>query len=950
MVLLIEQHCLHSVENYTRLITSRQNWTAAPACRLVSSRGVDCGAVKLNQKNGGALHSRWKQETLWREYFRSPSDWWDNRQDKKSIGTPDFRHKVTEEGIWLDNFCKPAWVDEQLALLDTRRAALTVLHTPDQATVPKCREDITVYTVRELCEQGHLIEAVDALSILVQTGTSDSVKLLSVVLKNCMAQKNLVQGQRVHDLVVRLGYVSNTFLANHILRMYASQGKLQETMEVFSSVDQPDAFMWSSVISACARNGDPKQAVHLYQQMRRSDVKPDSHVYVAALQACGAAADLTAGKQVHSDVVKSGLPINRFVGNSLVDMYAKCGKLDDALNVFEKLATKDVVTWTSIIAGYAEYGQPKEAIQLYQQMSSSGVEPDGHTIVAGLKACAGAADLDFGRQIHGEVLESGAPPNLFVCNSLMDMYAKCGELEAALRLFDSLATRDVVTWTALIAGYTQHGFVENALTLYARMEQEGLVLANDVTFACLLNACATVGALQQGKQLHTQILERGLLEGNVLVGSSLVHMYAKCGEVEEAQRVFDNLSTRNVVTWNALITGYAEHGLGQDALALYAIMEKEGIEAGSITFACLLKACAKAAALQQGKQLHSQILEKGLLEEQDILVGNCLVEMYAKCGKLEDARKAFDSLPRKDVVTWNVMINGYGQCSEGHKAIECFHEMLQAGVRPTEVTFTCLLVACSHEGLVDEGRLYFDAMVEVYGIVPNCDHYNCMVDLLGRAGHLDEAEHIMSSLYTNDIGLTSLLNSCKSHGDVDRGARCFETLVRINPQHAGAYVLMANAYSDVGRWEDVDRVERLRNLAGASKKPAMAGIEVNKQVHTFTVGERRDDISSKAESLNVRLVNEGGHTPHTEQVLKPLPEREKESDLCGHAEKLALAYGLLNTPDGTPLLVTKNLRMCMDCHSSTTIMSRVENREIVVRDAHRVHRFEGGSCSCGGRP
>lgn len=808
---------------------------------------------------------------------------------------------------------------------------------------------MTCGTVTQLCHKGRLSQAVRALDLLVQANSNVPVSLFRKVLKQCILQNDVVLGERVHHLLLGFGYAGDMFLANQLLRMYASQGRLREAMDVFTKVVEPGTFMWSNIIAAYAKHGQAMRAIQLYHQMCITTVKPDGHVFVAALQACAAAGDLDSGKQVHSDVLNSGVPPDLFVCSCLVDMYAKCGSLEDARSVFNQLDTRDVVIWNSMLSGYVKQGRGHEALALYEQMDVEGVVPPNPvTFACLLKACAEIGALRQGEQLHAQIAERGLVAHSLLGTCLVDMYAKLGKVEDARRVFDSLVTKNVVTWTAMITGYADNERCREALFLYDEMELDGMIVADPVTFACLLNTCAKVGALQKGKQLHSRISERGF-ESDTVVGTSLVAMYAKCGQLEDARNIFDNMLSRNVITWTAMMTGYVVQQQGQESLSLYEEMEREGvIVADPVMFACLLKACASSGALQQGIQLHARIVQIGL--DSDMAVGNSLVDMYAKCGRLHDACRVFAVLPAKDVVTWTMLINGFGRSNQAHKAIQCFHDMGQTGVDPNSTTFLCLLVACSHEGLVNEGKQLFKAMVEEHNIQPTIEHYTCMVDLLGRAGYLHEAEKMLASFDGDDIGYMSLLGACRSHCDVDMGMRCFQYLVRSDCQNAGAYVLMGNIYADAGRWSDVERIERLRKAAGAHRKPAVAGIEVDRRVHTFVVGEKEEGVSSKARSLNVRLREEEGHVPNTELVLKPLMENEKQDELCGHAEKLALAYGLLYTPDGSPLLVTKNLRMCRDCHRSTEIISRIEKRDITVRDAHRVHQFVDGSCCCGGRP
>lgn len=601
-----------------------------------------------------------------------------------------------------------------------------------------------------------------------------------------------------------------------------------------------------------------------------------------------------------------------------------------------------------MIAGYVHNGLGKEALLLYENMQKDDLSlANNVTFVCLLKACSMAGALHEGKQLHAQLREKGWNADVVVGNCLVDMYAKCGSLVDAREVFDTLRTRDVVTWNCMFAGYAQHGEGQEALDLYKCMQEEGLTEADQVTFVSLLKACAGVGGLDAGRHLHAQIQERGL-ESDMVVGSCLIDMYAKCGSLEDARHVFDRLPTRDNVAWTAMISGYAQHGLGQEALNVYASMRKScTAPVDYVTLVSLLQACASVGALHQGKKLHVEIQQKGY--NRDMVVGSCLVDMYAKCGSLVDARKVFESMPNRDVIAWTALLNGYAQHSDGRKALQCFEEMLQEGVEPDDVSFICLLVACSHEGLVNEGQRYFDMMKECH-VVPTLSHYNCLVDLLARSGRLDEAENVLQTmpLESDAVGWTALMSACKSHGDVERGRRCFDRLVLLEPDNSSAYVLLASMYVNAGRSTEALKIEDLRIRAGAKKKPAKACIEVKSKVHEFTVGEDRAYLSLKLKSVNLRL-KEGGHIPQTDLVVKKVSEREKEDALCGHAEKLALAYGLLHTPHGETLVVTKNLRMCNDCHSGTKVMSRLERREIVVRDAHRVHRFMDGSCSCGDR-
>lgn len=710
-------------------------------------------------------------------------------------------------------------------------------------------------------------------------------------------------------------------------------------------------FWWGSkeqlIFTACCYEEQLKESVKALASLVHQGLYVHTSVFYHVLKRCIVTKDLLLGQHVHALCVKSRYESNTFLANHIICMYASHGRLREARQVFYRVSEKDCYVWASIIFAHARQGQPAEAIRLYREMQCSSVKPDNHVFVAILQACAAAGNFAVGKEVHGEILSSVVKPDIFLLSCLVSMYAKCGRLEEARELFDRLPSKNVVTWTAMITAYVERGCGQGALSLYASMQRTGIP-PNHFTYSSVLRACVVTGDLHQGQQFHAEIQGKGL-EGNIVIGGCLVDMYTKCGSLLEARSVFDRLPAKSVVTWNSIIAGYAQQELGEEALKLYDSMVEEGKKADLVTFLSLLKACASAGAVQKGEQLHAQIREMRL--EGVLSVGNCLVDMYAKCGRLEDARRVFSALPTKDVVTWTALLNGYAENGDGQTALSCYQEMLQHGVLPDSATFLCLLVSCRLDGLVNDGQRYFKTMVDDYGIQPSMAHYNCMVDLLGRSGRLDEAERILQTMpYSNPVvGWRSLLCACRSYNDITRGQRCFDHIMAMEPENATAYVLLGHMYANAGMWEDVSRVEHLRKQAGAKKKPGKACIEVENRVHEFVVGDVISDTSSRSRSMGSRLKEDGGHVPHTQLVSTGVADGDKEDALCGHAEKLALAYGLLNTPDGQTLLVTKNLRMCSDCHSATKVISRLEKRLIVVRDAYLVHHFADGSCSCGDR-
>ncbi|KAJ7297095.1 hypothetical protein O6H91_06G050100 [Diphasiastrum complanatum] len=568
--------------------------------------------------------------------------------------------------------------------------------------------------------------------------------------------------------------------------------------------------------------------------MQQTGIARDKVTFVVVLKACAKIAALERGKQVHNTIIKNGLESNVMVRNTIVDIYAKCGCIEDAREVFNKMNERDVISWNTIIGGYAQQGLGKEALALYEQMKQEDVQPDNVTYVVLLKACASIAALEQGRQLHSHIIRSGFERNVIVSSALVDLYAKC-KLKDALEVFERMNERDVVSWNAMIAGYAQQGLGKEALALYEQMKQEGMQ-PDSVTHVLLLRACACIAALEEGKQLHSHIIGSGLVL-DVIMGSALIDMYAKCGCIEDARQVFNNMHERNVVSCNAMIAGYVQQGLEKEAFALYEQMKQEGVQADNFTCAILLKACASTAALEHGMQLHSYIIKSGF--EADVIVDSALIDMYEKCGNIENARRVFNNMSERDVVSWSVLMPGYAQQGLGKEALTLLEEMQREGMKPNEVTYVSVLCACSHSGLVDEGRQIFDSMCKDHGVTPNVDHYACMVDLLGRAGCLVDAEDIINKMPTEPDAVVwmTLLGAARNHGHVEIGRRAFDCVVKLEPENDSAYVLLSNIYAAAGRMDEVAKIRKEMKDAGVKETPGCSWIEIDNQVHAFVAGE-----------------------------------------------------------------------------------------------------------------
>ncbi|XP_070054715.1 pentatricopeptide repeat-containing protein At4g21065-like [Nicotiana tomentosiformis] len=486
-----------------------------------------------------------------------------------------------------------------------------------------------------------------------------------------------------------------------------------------------------------------------------------------------------------------------------------------------------------------------------------------------------------------------------------------------------------------------------AISLYYQMLDYGLVPDN-FTFPFVLKACSALSAIDVGRDIHEHA-KRTKWDKDVFVGASLIDMYAKCGCVGRSRLVFDNVAERDVVVWNSMLAAYSQNGHPEDCLSLCGEMACEGVRPTEATLVTAISASADVAALRQGRELHGYSWRQGF----DSLdkVKTALVDMYAKSGSVNVARILFEALEEKRVVSWNAMITGYAMHGHANAALSLFNQMVDKA-QPDHITFVGVLSACNHGGLLNEGKMYFDSMVKDYGIEPTIQHITCMVDLLGHSGRLDEAYGLMMQMKViPDAGVWgALLNSCKIHGHVEFAELALERLIELEPDDAGNYVILSNIYAQAGRWEGVAKLRELMNERGVKKTIAYSWIEVKNKVHAFLSGDTShpmsDEIYAELDSLGARMV-QAGYVPNITPVFHDVEDDEKSRMVCSHSERLAIAFGLISTPPGTKLLITKNLRVCEDCHVAIKFISKLTEREITIRDVNRYHHFKDGLCSCG---
>ncbi|KAJ7561018.1 hypothetical protein O6H91_03G010900 [Diphasiastrum complanatum] len=850
-----------------------------------------------------------------------------------NFGHPDFKHKKSREALWIDAMATPEWVKVELAIIKP-------------GTIQSSMFSWNIKLGRYV-KDGQDQKALELYRQMQVDGAHLNKFTFIPAIKACSNLAALEEGICIHSHIIKSGCDSDIFVGSCLVDMYSKCGSVKEAFRVFNNMPTRDIVSWSGMIGCCVKAGQGEKALQLFQQMQLEGLEPDRIAYVGLLNACASLGALEEGRRIHELIIQSRCNGDIVVGNSLINMYVKCGSLEDACTQFNNMSERDVVTWSTFIGGYANCGQGEKALKLFEQMHQHHSKPDRVTFLAVLNACAATGALEEGRCAHSELIQNGWHLDVVVGSCLIDMYCKCKSLPDAWKVFNSMSKENVVAWNAMITGLVKCEEGKSALELYKRMQQEQ-VQPDKVTFLGVLNACASLSALQEGREVHAQVRQRRL-ESELTMGSCLIDMYSKCGSIEDACLVFDNMRSPDVVSWSAMIAGHVKYGQGARALQLFSEMQQRNIEPSSVTFIAALNACASLAALDFGKSIHEQILQRQISY---VFLWNCLIDMYCKCGSIDEAYGVFDSMPNRDEVSWTTMLGGYAMHGLGKEALALHEQMCLKGLKLDAISFVCLLSACSHAGLVDEGQYYFTAMFPVYGVAATAGHYGCIVDVLGRAGWLDEAEDIIRRMpFQPTVSiLITLLAACRIHGNMEMGESIAKQVIQVDPENARGYVLLSNVYTATGKLDYRAKVHDLRKKRNVHKQPGCSWIEVGNRVHTFLVDDKQHPQSREIrKELNrlCGLLTKAGYIPDTSLLLHDDGEEEEDDFMvCPHSEKLAIAYGLMSTPSGTSLRILKNLRVCADCHSFTKFVSKVVGRELIVRDASRFHHFKDGACSC----
>lgn len=642
-------------------------------------------------------------------------------------------------------------------------------------------------------------------------------------------------GYQIHGFALVSGFMNYVSVCNSLMNMYCKSRDLRRALCVFQNLKNPDTVSYNTVLSGLE---DHESALVFARGMHSAGIAFDAITCTSALAHCADIEEFDFGFQLHCLVFKFGLKRENFIGNALVTMYSKCGRIMDAKRVFDEMPEKDLVSWNALLSGYAQEGSyGVEAILRFAEMVKGGMNLDHVSFTSVISACGQERNLDFGKQIHVLSVKRGYGDHVTVCNVLMSMYSKGGIIEDAQLVFKNMVDRNVVSWTTIIS-INEEGSVD----LFKEMIRDG-VSPNDVTFIALIHAIVKHGAVQEGLMVHTYCVKTNFLS-EINVANSLITMYGKFKLVDDCIKVFEALEYREIISWNSLISAYSLNEMYREAFQVFLLASNE-LTPNAYTFGSVLHAIAssESISLKLGQRCHSCIKKLGL--DIDPVVSGALLDMYAKRGSISESQKTFSELAQKNQVAWTSIISAHSRHGDYEKAMEYFDEMVKEGVNPDSITFLSVLTSCGHNGMVDIGIKIFNSMVNDYSVEPSAEHYSCIVDMLGRAGRLKEAEELMTRIPGGPgiSVLQSLLGACRIYGDVEMAERVSNALIAMEPNDSGSYVLMSNLFAEKGKWGNVAVMRKMMRERKVMKEVGFSWVDVGNlddslHLHAFSSGDK----------------------------------------------------------------------------------------------------------------
>ncbi|RWW55317.1 hypothetical protein BHE74_00038052 [Ensete ventricosum] len=805
------------------------------------------------------------------------------------------------------------------------------------------------------CRSQQWSDVISVLASMIADGATPDRFLLPKILKACSELRDWGAAATVHGYVITASLEEDVFVGNSLVDMYskcgditsaravfdrmpardvvswtalvnayADAGLLDEAQAMFQSMREngvrPDLISWNALISGFARNGETSMALLLLDELQENGLqpgtnswngvvsglvqngcfddalevfrqmclheKPNAVTIASILPACSGLTALNLGQELHSYAITNGMKMNVFVGGSLIDMYLKCGKSGFAERVFADLENRNVPVWNALIAAYADEDKMSEALDLLDLMQKDGFVPNVITYNTFIAAYARRGQKDEAFKFLFEIIRKGLKPNVVSMNALTSGFHHSGLNDEALDLFREMQLPKSFSTRC-------SSFLIGMLDV--------IIQPNAVTINSTLSVCADLKLLHFGKEVHGYIL-RNSFESNVFVSSALVDMYAKCYDMSSATKVFHGMKDKNVVSWNVLMAGHNHNEHPEAALKLYLEMLEQNFVPSSITMMILLLSCSNIMALRLGRELHNHI-EKGRPDGCPLTLASTLINMYAKCGNIRDAKLVFDCVIEKDLVIWNAMMTGYSLHRMTMDALSLFNQMQQSGIKPDHITFTAILSACNQEGFVDEGWKLFKMMEDFYGVSPTLEHFTCMVDMLGTAGLLEESLDLIRRIpFRPDACLwATLLKACRLHSNYEIGERAARALFELEPQNASNHIVLYNIFAMSGLWESASTMMNALRDQGLKVVDICSWIEICTVIHSFKSGDSSHPEMGTILAMWNKLadrMSKGGYVP---QNIVFCDQGEVDPFTCYHTEKLAVCLGIISLHANIPI-------------------------------------------------
>ncbi|XP_074275753.1 putative pentatricopeptide repeat-containing protein At5g09950 [Silene latifolia] len=755
--------------------------------------------------------------------------------------------------------------------------------------------------------------------------------------------------------VQKSGYLDDLYVGSALVSGLSKCGLTASSRKIFEKMSVKNAVTLNGLMVGLVNQTKGEEAVDVFRGANHLvDVNADT--YVVLLSAFAEFHEpregRRKGKELHAYAIRSGLVDQKVaVGNALINMYGKCKAVDYASAVFEYMQKRDLISWNSLISVLDQNEFYEDAVMKFFHMRRTGLTPANFTLISCLSSCASLGWIDEGTQIHSEALKFGLDSDVSVSNTLLSFYAVTGCLKDSRKLFMLMPEHDQISWNSMITALaSSETSAYEAVMYFLQMPRLGLSL-NGVTFVSILSAVSSLSFPGLVPQLHALVF-KCCFANDTKVENALITCYGKHACIEDCESLFSRMAERrDEVSWNAMISSYIHNEQLSNAMDLVWSMMRNGRRLDHFIFATVLSACASVATLERGMEVHACEIRAGL--ESNVVVGSAIVDMYAKCGRIDYASTFFERMPVKNVYSWNSMITGYARHGDVDKALEIFDQMKKSGQPPNHVTFVGVLSACSHAGMVETGFHHFESMSNEYGLTPQMEHFSCMVDLLGRSGKLDKVEDFIKKMPMKPnavIWRTVLGSCCLTNGrNTDLGKRAAEMLMQLEPENAVNYVLLSNMYASGAKWENMAKARTVMRSAATKKEAGRSWVTMKDGVHVFVAGDtshpEKDAIYSKLKELQKKM-RDAGYVPQASSALYDLELESKEEVLSYHSEKLAVAFVLTRKSSST-IRIMKNLRVCGDCHLAFRYISKIVDRKIVLRDSNRFHHFSDGICSCG---